>query len=76
MAPNKPEKNKLKIYSLKEDLFVKTISKTTTRKIIGGSVAAVATVAGGACAAVGFINIGIDIGNWLFKNNCRKLFQN
>lgn len=55
---------------------MKTISKTTTRKIIGGSVAAVATVAGGACAAVGFINIGIDIGNWLFKNNCRKLFQN
>ena len=52
------------------------ISKEKTRTINGGSVTAVATVAGGACAAVGFINIGIDIGNWLFKNNCKKLFQN
>ncbi|WP_406535174.1 hypothetical protein [Methanobrevibacter sp.] len=55
---------------------MKIISKEATRTINGGLVATVATVARGAYAAIGFINLGIDIGNWLFKNNCKKIFQN
>lgn len=43
---------------------------------VNGGVGTILTVAGGVVGAIGFINLGIRIGNKIFKNNAKEIFVN